>query len=181
MSVRVQLSAGEIEALLTALNPNAFASAEARLREALDKLKNEAVGMLALGESAMRQSVGNTNVACLQQRIKEAEQALSAHPHASDCDKQGETTTKIKVPLPDWLGPDTPENRERLQAFVEGRKVPGPSDRAADVRAKVRSIVCGIYGVGRGDFGGGFQTKSIDKAVEKIIAVTSDAFIVGMR
>ena len=31
------------------------------------------------------------------------------------------TSDKIKIPLPAWLGPDTPENRERLQASVEGR------------------------------------------------------------
>lgn len=31
----------------------------------------------------------------------------------------GSGVEKIKVPLPDWLGPDTPENRAKLQAFVE--------------------------------------------------------------
>jgi len=30
----------------------------------------------------------------------------------------------IKVPLPDWLGPDTPETRAKLQAFVEGKHHP---------------------------------------------------------
>ena len=47
--------------------------------------------------------------------LKIIDEALRAGDnHASD-------TTKIKIPLPEWLGPDTPENRERLQAFVEGR------------------------------------------------------------
>jgi hypothetical protein len=48
-----------------------------RMRRALEKLKNEVVGMLALGEVGIRHAVGNTNVSCLQQRIKEAEEALS--------------------------------------------------------------------------------------------------------
>jgi hypothetical protein len=30
----------------------------------------------------------------------------------------------IKAPLPAWLGPDTPENRERLQAFVRALAAP---------------------------------------------------------
>lgn len=32
-------------------------------------------------------------------------------------------TTSIKAPLPDWLGPDTPEQRAKLQAFVTGLSV----------------------------------------------------------
>jgi hypothetical protein len=31
---------------------------------------------------------------------------------------------KMKAPLPDWLGPDTLENRARLQAWIEGLREP---------------------------------------------------------
>jgi hypothetical protein len=86
-----------------------------------------------LGDQRMCVGVPASGIAKLMDAIENPPQPNEAlkklmRSHASDCDKQGETT-KIKVPLPEWLGPDTPENRERLQAFVKG----SPSDRTADV------------------------------------------------
>lgn len=34
----------------------------------------------------------------------------------------------------------------------------------------IRSAINGIYGISRGDFAGGFQNKSIDKAIDKILS-----------
>lgn len=79
-------------------------------------------------------------------------EALSAHPHASACDKQGE--------LADDFG-----NCEQ----------PGPSDRTADVTAKVRSAINGIYGLRFCQLSGGHQEDSIEKAIKKIVAIVEES------
>jgi hypothetical protein len=49
----------------------------AELAAALEKLRNEADGMLSFSEELLRQSAGNTNVAVFQLRITEATAALA--------------------------------------------------------------------------------------------------------
>jgi hypothetical protein len=47
-----------------------------RLRAALEKLRNEVGGILGTVEHELRAAAGHTNVAVLQQRYKEANEAL---------------------------------------------------------------------------------------------------------
>ena len=47
-------------------------------RATLRALMNESAAMITLAEPAMREAVGHTNVACLQERIQEAEKLLAA-------------------------------------------------------------------------------------------------------
>lgn len=48
----------------------------AELKKALAALCNEVSGILSLGELAMREAVGHTNVNCLRTRLEEAQSAL---------------------------------------------------------------------------------------------------------
>lgn len=50
----------------------------AELEKALSALCNEVSGTLSLGELAMREAVGHTNVNCLRVRLEEAQSALEA-------------------------------------------------------------------------------------------------------
>jgi hypothetical protein len=106
--------------------------------------------------------------------------ALSAHPHA----KQGETKYEPLDRSDGFVlqGAATGDGQHVVAVGLpKGPATATNSDRTADVTAKVRSIIRGIYGIGDPPYGGGFQDNTIDKAVEKIVAVTSDAFTVGRR
>ncbi|WP_425909018.1 hypothetical protein [Nitrobacter sp. TKz-YC02] len=73
--------------------------------------------------------------------------ALSAHPHG---------------PIPSGYGEYTP--------ITVGSST---SERTADVTAKVRSAINGIYGLGYGTFAGGYQDESIEKTIKKIVAIVA--------
>lgn len=105
----------------------ANASAEARLRDDI----TDWFGQIADLSTALRQGgpdpmdlqdlSGNLERAC--EIAGEALEALSAHPHASDCDKQG------------CMGDNSPGDAKDLQELLSKPSVLEPSDRPADVTA----------------------------------------------
>jgi hypothetical protein len=52
------------------------------LADGLRKLNNECLAVLSISEQAMRETSGHTNVTCLENRIEEAVQILSAYNKA---------------------------------------------------------------------------------------------------
>lgn len=59
--------------------------------------------------------------------------ALSAHPHASDCDKQGETTKSVETPETNALDPASVSKQPVSGAPSSPAGRDRPSDRTADV------------------------------------------------
>ncbi|WP_416192968.1 hypothetical protein [Nitrobacter sp. TKz-YC01] len=104
---------------------------------------------------------------------------LSAHPHASDCDKQGETRpANCRFRLQDE-GKSYPRSScsacgKNIATGLGNRCKESPSDRTADVTVKVRSAINGIYGLRFCQFSGGHQEDSIEKAIKKIVAIVEE-------
>lgn len=51
-----------------------------RLQRALSRLRHEVAGALYMRQHEIRNVIGDTNFACLEQRIRDAEQALTQEP-----------------------------------------------------------------------------------------------------
>lgn len=96
------------------------ASAEARLREALDKRRYIAT---APHSGGWRLLMGFATLA----EVQAASEALSAHPHASDCDKHG------------CMGDMAPGDPKDLAELLTKPSVLEPSDRTADVKCEACS------------------------------------------
>lgn len=86
--------------------------AQSELRLALVYLVNECGGSLGICSHAFRQEVGNTNVACLELRIKEARELLDRIPAASE-----------SLLPPDAERAAPPSESEREERVVVARKI----------------------------------------------------------